>query len=221
LRASVLANLWATYEITPITVSDVASLLNVLVGVVDTPSEVTYDVASGSHFFLQTVLRATLGADIGISTSSSDDVGNTLTYLFQTSWFNESDAGSFVNALNVSNSLSHVSAAQLYGAYDGVGYDLNIGDIDMYSYRTAASTMLADFSVALSFGGSSDIVTSAYFNANVSDLISASGEGSLVSTDLLDLRINTLSTNIYAAALEGTAGSAAAVASRLDQSGSA
>jgi hypothetical protein len=219
LRASVLSNLWATYAITPITVSDVASLLNVLVGVVDTPSEVTYEVASGSHFFLQTILRATLGADIGISTSSSDYVGDVLTYLFETTWFSDTDTASFMNANNVSNSLSLVSAAQLYGAYDGVGYDLNTGDVDMYSYRTAASTLLDDFSVALSLGGSSDTVTSTYFNGDLSDLITASGESSLVSTDLLDLRINTLSSNIYAAALDGTSGTSAAVNSRLDQSG--
>jgi len=221
LRASVLANLWATYEITPITVSDVASLLSVLVGVVDTPSEVTYDVASGSHYFLQTVLRVTLGADIGISTSSTDDIGNALTYIFETSWFDESSTESFVNAQNVSNVLSLTSAAQMYGAYDGVGYDLNIGDIDMYSYRTAASSLLEDASVELSLGGSSDTITSAYFNTDVSELITASGESSLVSSDLLDLRIHTLSSNIYDAALEGTYGSPAAVASRLDQKGSA
>jgi hypothetical protein len=221
LRASVLSNLWATYAITPITVSDVASLLSVLVGVVDTPAEVTYDVASGSHYFLQTVLRATLGADIGISTSSSDYVGDVLTYLFETTWFSDTDTASFVNAYNVSNSLSLASAAQLYGAYDGVGYDLNTGDVDMYSYRTAASNLLADSSVALSLGGSSDTVTSASFNGDLSDLITASGESSMVSSDLLDLRITTLSSNIYAAALDGTAGSDAALNSRLDQTGAA
>lgn len=55
LRASNLVNLWATYDITTITSSDVASLLTVLVGILDIPDEVTYDVASGAHFFLHTV----------------------------------------------------------------------------------------------------------------------------------------------------------------------
>jgi hypothetical protein len=55
LRASNLVNLWATYEITTITQSDVASLLNVLTGILNIPDEVTYDVASGAHNFLHTV----------------------------------------------------------------------------------------------------------------------------------------------------------------------
>lgn len=54
LLASVLSNLWATYEITPVTQADVASLLNSLVGVVDTPS-CTNDIAVGALDFLSTV----------------------------------------------------------------------------------------------------------------------------------------------------------------------
>jgi hypothetical protein len=217
LRASVLANLWATYAITPITVSDVASLLSVLVGVVDTPVEVTYEVASGSNFFLQTLLRATIGANIGISSTSTDYVGSFLTYLFETPWFNETLSSSYVNAANVSNAIGLVSAAQLYNAYDGVGYALSEGDVDMFSYRTAASTLLDKSTIYLSGGGSSDTVTSAYFSANVSDLITASGESSLVSSDLLDLRITKLGTNLYAGVLKGTYNSQDAIVSRLDQ----
>jgi len=221
LRASVLSNLWSTYEITPITVSDVASLLSVLVGVVDTPSEVTYDVASGAHFFLQTILRASLGADIGISTSSTTYVGETLTYLLSTRWFNSSETRAFVNGKNATNVIDLVSAAQLYGAYDGVGYALNTGDIDMFSYRTEASTLLTDMTVSLSGGGSSNDKTAAYFNANVSDLITASGESSIMSTDLLDFKVVTLGSNIYASAITGSAGTPEATASRLDQTGDA
>ncbi len=44
LRAAVLANLWETYAITPITQADVASLLSVLSGAVEEPSEVTLAV---------------------------------------------------------------------------------------------------------------------------------------------------------------------------------
>ena len=55
LRASVLANLWATYAITPVTQADMASLLNNLLGVVDTPDEVDENTAEGSLNFLQTV----------------------------------------------------------------------------------------------------------------------------------------------------------------------
>jgi hypothetical protein len=49
LKQSVLFNLWRTYDITPVTMNDV------LVGVVDVPAELLYDVASGAHFFLETV----------------------------------------------------------------------------------------------------------------------------------------------------------------------
>ena len=55
LRASVLSNLWATYDITPTTRSDAASLLAVLAGILDTPSDVTLEVATGSLLFLETV----------------------------------------------------------------------------------------------------------------------------------------------------------------------
>ena len=55
LRASVLLNLWATYAITPVTQADMASLLNNLLGVVDTPDEVDESTAEGSLNFLQTV----------------------------------------------------------------------------------------------------------------------------------------------------------------------
>jgi hypothetical protein len=57
LRASLLSSLWNTYYITPVTVSDMASLLNVLVGIVDTPSELTTDVASGALNLLNKVWR--------------------------------------------------------------------------------------------------------------------------------------------------------------------
>eukprot|EP00615_Pteridomonas_danica_P011705 CAMPEP_0114339650 /NCGR_PEP_ID=MMETSP0101-20121206/7864_1 /TAXON_ID=38822 ORGANISM="Pteridomonas danica, Strain PT" /NCGR_SAMPLE_ID=MMETSP0101 /ASSEMBLY_ACC=CAM_ASM_000211 /LENGTH=1211 /DNA_ID=CAMNT_0001472675 /DNA_START=790 /DNA_END=4425 /DNA_ORIENTATION=+ len=222
LRASMLSNLWATYEITTITIGDVASLLSNLLGIVDTPSEVTYDVASGSHYFLQTILRATIGAQIGISTTSIEYVGESLTYIFETKWFNETQLeSSSINAKNVTNVLSLTSSAQLYNAYDGVGYTLKYGDIDMYSYRTATSTLLGDKTISLSNGGSSsDSITSLYFNADTSDLITASGESSLVSTDLLDTKMYTLSTNLYSAALKGTYNSPAASASRLDLTGS-
>ena len=58
LRSSVLASLWATYEITSVEQAEVASLLSVLVGIVDTPLEVSVEVASGSLEFLRTVKTA-------------------------------------------------------------------------------------------------------------------------------------------------------------------
>ena len=55
LRASVLANLWLTYAITPVTQADVGSLLGVLAGVVDTPSEVDAPTAISALSFLEAV----------------------------------------------------------------------------------------------------------------------------------------------------------------------
>jgi hypothetical protein len=216
VRATALADLWSTYAITTITVSDVASLLSVLVGVVDVPSEVSFDVASGSQFFLHTVLRATLGANIGISTASTGYVGETLTYLFQTPLFNATDY-IHMNTQNMTQSLALTSVAQLYGAFDGVGYALTQGDVDMYSYRTAASTMLRSFNLHLSAGGSTDTITSLYFNESTANLASVSST-SISGSDLLDLRFYTLNFNVYAAFLKGTSGTPAAVGSRLDQS---
>ena len=57
LLASVLSNLWATYDITPVTQSDVASLLGALVGVVDEPDLCTDAIAAGSLNFLISVRK--------------------------------------------------------------------------------------------------------------------------------------------------------------------
>jgi len=221
VRVTALADLWSTYAITTVTVSDVASLLSVLVGVVDVPAEVSYDVASGSQFFLHTILRASLGANIGISTASTDSVGDALTYLFQTPLFN---ATSYLdmNSQNISDSLRLTSAAQLYNAFDGVGYSLVKNDVTMYSYRTAASTILDTFSITIggvvSTTGASNGTTSLYLNGSVATLASETST-SIIDTDLLDLRFYLLNFNIYGAFLKGTSGTPPAIASRLDQSG--
>ena len=55
LLASVLANLWATYAITPVTQPDVASLLATLVGIVDQPDLCTDEITAGSINFINTV----------------------------------------------------------------------------------------------------------------------------------------------------------------------
>ena len=63
LLSSVLANLWATYEITPVTQPDVSSLLGTLVGIVDEPGLCTDQVTAGSFNFLNTVSRPNMPRD--------------------------------------------------------------------------------------------------------------------------------------------------------------
>ena len=56
LRSQLLANLWLTYAITPVTQADVASLLKVLVAIVEAPVELTSVTASSSLAFVQDVI---------------------------------------------------------------------------------------------------------------------------------------------------------------------
>ena len=55
LRASLLEGLWQTYPITPLTQADIASLIGVLVSIVEQPSEVSTQVATGALDFAATV----------------------------------------------------------------------------------------------------------------------------------------------------------------------
>jgi hypothetical protein len=57
LRAQVLENLVSTYRITPVTQTDMASLLSVLVGIVNVPSQVTSKMSLASLEFLNTVSK--------------------------------------------------------------------------------------------------------------------------------------------------------------------
>jgi hypothetical protein len=57
LRAQVLENLVSTYLITPVTQTDMASLLPVLDGIVNVPSQVTRAISLASLEFLDTVSK--------------------------------------------------------------------------------------------------------------------------------------------------------------------
>jgi len=218
LRAAVLANLWSTYAITPVTQADVASLLIVLAGVVDTPSEVTDATAASALSFLSTVLAASEG--VGISSTAAEVVAGALSDLFDTEAFGASGGdASYSVAADAVGVLRLTSANQLFGALDGVGAALRSGYVDFYSYRGAAGDLGTLGTLALSGGGSDDGTTAVTFDAAAQAAVLASARVS--ASDVLDLRVGTLSSNIYAFALEGTAGSDAAVASRLDQTGDA
>ena len=124
LRAAVLANLWSTYAITPITQADVASLLNVLVGAVDNPSEVSDASAASALRFLSTVLTASHEAGVGVSAAGAALASKALASLFATGPFDPAGAEAAVFLASAEGALSVarlVSANQLTGAVDGVG----------------------------------------------------------------------------------------------------
>jgi hypothetical protein len=224
LRAAVLANLWSTYAITPVTAADVASLLAVLVGVLDTPGEVTDATATSALSFLDTVLGASQAAGAGLSGAGASLVGEALASLFATSAFGASGgADSYAAAAAALGALRLASASQLAGALDGTGGALRApgGGVDLVSYRGAAGDLAARGSLAVSSGGlSGDTVTAVAFDAGAQAAVLASGAG-LTAASVLDLRVGTLASNVYEYALDGTSGSPAALASRLDQTGDA
>ena len=218
LRASVLANLWSTYDITPVTQADVASLLSVLVGVVDTPAEVDDATAASALNFLTTVLNASAASGVGISATAAGLAGTALTSLFDTSVFGASGGtASYGFASAALAALRLASANQLHGALEGVGYALSSGDLDAYSYRSAAGDLNSLGALQISSGGaSSDMTTSVAFSAAAEAAMIAAATGATAAT-VWDFKVATLDSNVYAYALDGTSGTAAALASRLDQ----
>jgi hypothetical protein len=118
--------------------------------------------------------------------------------------------------INATTTLSLTSAAQLHGAYDGVGYVLSSGDVDMYSYRTTAATLLNDNSLELSLGGSSDACTAVYLNMTTSELSTSSGV-TVGASDYLDTKVATLPNSLFDYLIKGTYQTMEASSSRLDQ----
>jgi len=219
LLESVLANLLATWEITPVTQANVASLLSNLVGIVDEPAICTDQIAQGSLGFLDSVLRASHKSHIGISSTAASFVASAFSYILETPMFNTSDPKSLSQAANVTTTLALASANQLYGAFDGVGYSLAGAKVNMYSYRAEAGALLSASSgaVALPASGDPSAATAAVqFNASLAAL-GASAGALVASSDLLDVRVTTLEDNLYEYVLTATAGTAAAAASRADQ----
>ena len=205
IREFALESLWSTYTITPLTQLDIASLLSVLSGIVEIPSEISISVGKSALQFESTVLLASFDAGIGISDESVGFAGEALSSLFDTAVFNSSYPSSLGHTDNVTNILDLVSALQLYGADDGLGYGLSATGVDLFSYRHSGS--LANLgALSLSLGGSADTTTSVSFNASAFDFVSN-----------IDVRLYTLNANPYEYALKDTAGSALAAASRADQ----
>ena len=224
LRASVVANLWSTYAITTVTESNIASLLNVLVGAVDTPSEVDDATAASALSFVTTILTASQAAGVGVSAAGADLAAACLTNLFATGPFAPTSADAYTSAAGALEVVRLVSANQLAGGVDGVGYALDAADVDLMSFRAALATLgTALTTLALSDGGvSADTTSAVTFSAAAGAEASAAlVAGGVASDALVDLKVATLATNVYAKALEGTAGSDAAVNSRLDQTGDA
>jgi len=89
----------------------------------------------------------------------------------------------------------------------------------MYSYRAEADE-LCGVSVALADGGSSDGTTAVLINATVAELASSAGTH-LTTTTMLDLRVATITSDLYALAVASYSGTAAAANSRADQIGAA
>jgi len=214
LRASVMGNLWSTYAITAVTQADVASLLNVLVGVVDAPLEVTDAVASEALSFLTTILNDTLAAPghVGVSETASLFVGTALTSLAATNALaTTSGSSSLAHAASLVKVLSLLSACELDGGLTGASVTRASGMVSMYSYRSSATALL---------GGGTSVGTAASVSvgASVADFAAASSTPSLTGAALLDTRVTTLDLNPYSFALDA-AGTSAAAGSRMDQSG--
>ena len=218
-RAVLLEDLWATYELTETTTSEVASSLSVLDGIVETPSEISPEVLGGSFNFILTVLQDSLAASVVLSETAADYVGNSLESLFHTAVFNNTydfGAVSLDHSANVSTILRLTSTALLIDAYDGVGYLMSglSQEVELYSYRSSLEN-LGGYYVSLLGADSGDTITKVYFNKSfVSQVQDAE---SLNETSTLDVYIATIDTNILMYALRGSEGSAAAIASRADQ----
>jgi hypothetical protein len=139
LRASLLRDLWATYEITPLTQTEVASLLEVLVAIVEQPTEVTDQVAAGAVEFASTVslmrivsclhkepsflhtfvfqqtTRASLENNLGLSLSGASSIARTISFVLGESTLRNSSNPQSVADLtaNITSTLRLASATQL------------------------------------------------------------------------------------------------------------
>ena len=276
LRAAVLANLWSTYAITPLTDDDVASLLGVLAGVVDTPAEVDGATAASALCFLDTLLRAALRAPgVGLGGGGGDSVAAAVgslaaapSRLFNASLSGGkgSSGGVLDLASNATWALGAAAALRLSGESEGATVALAGTGVSLYAYVARAAgprrlawmpslyqKKLSMFAYmyyrctivlvpvhhvlvsapylryraevgGLSGGGSladgeaADVHTSVAISATAASELNTYLRGFGAGSSAVDVRIHTLDENIFAAALKGTAGSAAAVASRLDQS---
>ena len=221
LLATTLRGLWDTYAITTVTQADVASLLDVLVGIVETvnsnPDYVTKDVASGSLAFLTTILDASHGAGLALSTTAATNAGKVLAALFETDLFASDEPTSVASWANVTAVLGKTSAGMVLGAYDGVGYALTHGDVDMYTYRSLLSGLGSLGSLALSAGGSADSATAVSFDAAAAEITAKLGAAGVASSSALDLKVATLPSSLFDYTTGVFVGTAAAKASRLDQ----
>jgi hypothetical protein len=222
LRASVLTNLEDTYAITDVTQLDMASVLAVLKGVVEVPGEVNGDVAARSLQLLKTVLEASLAGGVGIDSTAADNVGASLSHLFEADAFNatkffdaSAKATSFAHATTVAEVVALLSACQLDGVPDGVGSGLQQGDISLYTLRGSPDTLTGSSAAVVSLSGDADDSVTSFQCAQTKE---AMGLGSYAGS--LDVRLATFKTNPYAAAVGDGFSSADATGSRLDQGGS-
>jgi hypothetical protein len=125
-------------------------------------------------------------------------------------------AASLDHSANVSKILRLASTALLIDAYDGVGFlmsGLSQG-VELYSYRSSLENLGGHY-VTLLGVDSGDTITKVYFNKSFVSRVQDTE--SLNETSILDVYIATIDTNILMYALQGTEGSAAAIASRADQ----
>ena len=179
-------------------------------------------------FLSSQVLQTSVDSEVGLSSTGASYVGEVVSFLFQTSLYNASEAGSLRSAANLTRALDLASAAQLFGSFDGVGYALTGPGVSLYSYRSEAGALLTSnrgggaAGPVISLASTGDATTSAVANFSVAALealVPSGGVGGLTESSLLDARIATLGkgNNPYARALKGSAGSAAAQSSRADQ----
>jgi hypothetical protein len=200
VRASNLASLWAVYEVSTITQDDVSSLISVLSGVVDTPAEVTDQVAAEALYFLRAVLVAARDAYVGLSAAGRVNVALSVSNLMATQIFNASEAKSYLYIDNVTAVLGLASSVALYGAAEGAGFGMASGDVDGYAYRTNALDLTTSgntygTAVSLSDGGGGNPYTSVAFNVSYAD--AGFGGGTLSATTVLDVRIVTLPASMF------------------------
>ena len=164
------------------------------------------------------MLRTSFENGIGVSSDGVTQTGAALTDLLNLPQvYNDSSPVSLTRTANFTSSLGMLSANQMLGKASGQSANLLASGVQMHTFREEADNVLAPGSaILLSSSGSSDTSTQVVFDAVLSEL--APG---VQGTDLLDVRIASMGKNIFDYAVFHTAGTAAAVGSRMDQQGAA
>ena len=190
LRTSMLRSLEATYALSDITQANIDSMLSTVDGIVNAPNDLSAATAVDSMVFVNKLLRKSADEDIGISDVGTAYAGKALSYLLYSAIFNGSDVVTAMGANNVSDALAHLSEAQLYGSYAGLGYTVSSGVIHMNSVREEAQ-YLSGRTIGVP-GGNARFT----FPSNISSSLK------VPMGDNVDARVATIDVDIYSSGFD-------------------